>query len=258
MAIYCAKFELYTGVRQQEPSPDGITYDLVMRMMEPYLRCGRILYVDNYYTSTSLFYDLALAGTGATGTARRRKFMPPNVTDIKFKRRGEKKVMHSGDLVCAQVLDRTPVMLLSTAHIYHGGSFYRKTRRSWTHYHTGRNYRSLQSEHGHGGQLRPDAFIFIFLREKFEMVEKVIFHVFSTAILNSYLVYKNWCSEHQKTPKLQRAIRVRYAKQLISSVRQPPKVEQHIGRPPRTSRRQPCSTHREAFPKEAAGNWAQG
>ena len=43
-----AKFELYTGVRQQEPSPDGITYDLVMRMMEPYLCCGRILYVDNY------------------------------------------------------------------------------------------------------------------------------------------------------------------------------------------------------------------
>ena len=42
--------------------------------------------------------------------------MPPNVTDIKFKRRGEKKVMHSGDLVCAKVLDRKPVMLLSTAH----------------------------------------------------------------------------------------------------------------------------------------------
>ena len=98
---YCAKFELYTGVHQQDPSPDGITYDLVMRMMEPYLRCGRILYIDNYYTSPSLFYDLALARTGATGTDRRRKFMPPNATNIKFKRRGEKKVMHSGDLVCA-------------------------------------------------------------------------------------------------------------------------------------------------------------
>ena len=70
-----------------------------------------------------------------------------------------------------------------------------------------------------------------FRRRSLKWWKKVFFHIFSTAILNSYIIYKNWCSEHQKTPKLPRAFCVGYAKQLISSVRQLPKAEQRIGRP---------------------------
>ena len=96
---FCAKFELYTGVRHEEPSPDGIMYDLVMHMMQPDLHCGQILCVDNYHTSPSLFCDLALAGTGATGTAR-RKFKPPNVTDLKLNEK-ERRKSCTAEIWCA-------------------------------------------------------------------------------------------------------------------------------------------------------------
>ena len=47
---YCCRFEIYTGVNQEPPSAKGKTYNLVMRLMQPYLNVGRCLYIDNYYT----------------------------------------------------------------------------------------------------------------------------------------------------------------------------------------------------------------
>ncbi|XP_044182103.1 piggyBac transposable element-derived protein 4-like [Acropora millepora] len=72
---YCCTFEIYTGVDPNPPSAKGKTYNLVMRLMEPYLNVGRCLYVDNiyYYTSPTLFTDLYRQNTGACGTARCRK-----------------------------------------------------------------------------------------------------------------------------------------------------------------------------------------
>ena len=43
----------------------GKTYNLVMRLMQPYLNVGRCLYIDNYYTSPSLFAELYRQNTGA-------------------------------------------------------------------------------------------------------------------------------------------------------------------------------------------------
>ena len=67
---YCCMFEIYTGVDPNPPSAKGKTYDLVMRLMQPYINVGRCLYVDNYYTSPTLFTDLYRMNTGACGTAR--------------------------------------------------------------------------------------------------------------------------------------------------------------------------------------------
>ena len=69
---YCLKYELYTGVVEHQ-SGRGKTYDVVMRLLEGYLHSGRVLYVDNFYTSPALFTNLAIKNTYATGTARYRK-----------------------------------------------------------------------------------------------------------------------------------------------------------------------------------------
>ena len=69
---YCCKYRIYTGYDGQ-PSRKGRTYDTVMSLCEGYTGCGRILFVDNFYTSPQLFYDLSLLSTFATGTARARK-----------------------------------------------------------------------------------------------------------------------------------------------------------------------------------------
>lgn len=55
---FCCRFELYTEASDLPASAKGKTYDLVMRLMQPYLNEGQCLFVDNYYTSPTLFTDL--------------------------------------------------------------------------------------------------------------------------------------------------------------------------------------------------------
>ena len=55
---YCCMFEIYTGVNPDPPSAKDKMYDLVMRLMQPYLNVGSCLYADNYYTSPTLFTGL--------------------------------------------------------------------------------------------------------------------------------------------------------------------------------------------------------
>ena len=82
---YCCMFEIYTGVNPDPPSAKGKTYDLVLRLMQSYLNVGRCLYVDNYYTSPSLFAELYRTNTGAYGTASYRKGIPKNLKWLKRK-----------------------------------------------------------------------------------------------------------------------------------------------------------------------------
>lgn len=56
---YCCRVEMYTGKEaRRQVSQHGVTYDLVMRSMEPYLFQGCHLYVDNYFSSPILFWNL--------------------------------------------------------------------------------------------------------------------------------------------------------------------------------------------------------
>ncbi len=65
---YFLMFEIYTGVNTDPPSAKSKTYDLVKRLIQPYINAGRCLYVDNYFTSPTLFTDLYQLDTGACGT----------------------------------------------------------------------------------------------------------------------------------------------------------------------------------------------
>ena len=113
---YCCKFEIYTGGNQDPPSAKGKTYDPVMRLMQPYLNAGRCLYVDNYYTSPTLFNDLYELNTGACGTARYRKGIPHAFRTAQVKNRGDKFVMNNGTLLAVKIKDRKVFQMLSSVH----------------------------------------------------------------------------------------------------------------------------------------------
>ena len=66
----------------------GKTHDLVLRMMDKYLGKSVILYLDNWYTYPNLYYNLLLSKTGACGTSRPRKGLPPGLLDAKLKTKG--------------------------------------------------------------------------------------------------------------------------------------------------------------------------
>ena len=85
---YCQTFEIYKGQSNQKPSEYGKIYDLVMRLMSPYLNRGHILHVDNYYTSCDLFKSLYTSQTHACGTLRiNRKELSKEFQNKKLKKK---------------------------------------------------------------------------------------------------------------------------------------------------------------------------
>ncbi|XP_064641920.1 piggyBac transposable element-derived protein 4-like [Lineus longissimus] len=111
---YCFEFEVFTG-RENQQTQD-ITYHTVMRLCDPYLDKGHILYMDRYYSSPKLYDELWNRGTVATGTVMaNRKGLSPHVKD-KLRNKGDIVAWREGSLLCLKWKDRKDVLILSTQH----------------------------------------------------------------------------------------------------------------------------------------------
>ena len=117
---YTIDFNVYIGkVAGQEISANGLGYDVVMKLMNPYFHQGYHLYVDNFYTSVTLFKDLYARGVGATGTIRdNRRDFPANMKDSKAwakgKNRGSVRWGRDPPCLALQWLDNKVVSMLTT------------------------------------------------------------------------------------------------------------------------------------------------
>ena len=67
---YVLGFQIYTGasLTTEEYASKRVSYRVVMDLMEPYQRKLHKLFMDNFYTSPILVYDLHKRGTFSTGT----------------------------------------------------------------------------------------------------------------------------------------------------------------------------------------------
>ena len=149
--------------------------------------------------------------------------MPRDITDLNLKVKGDTKVMHSGNMVCAKIMDRKQVMLLSTAHTMEKIPTGKRnaqgneiTRHEIIHKYN-KNMGAVDVFH----QMLSYS---SFNRRSLKWYKKVHFFVFSIAILNAHLLYKFWMMERRKTPKLQREFRAGFAKQLVASCERLPKT----------------------------------
>ena len=76
---YTVDFNIYIGrAAGQSIGEHGLGYDVVMLLMAPYLGKGYHLFVDNFYSTLTLFKHLYDQGVVATGTIlpSRRSFLP--------------------------------------------------------------------------------------------------------------------------------------------------------------------------------------
>jgi hypothetical protein len=84
---YCQQFRLYTGKKvgdSELPSHEAVVME--MELMAPYLSKGYTLYVDNCYSSSTLFHRLLGAGANVLGTVRLyRKQMTQDLKNIKLR-----------------------------------------------------------------------------------------------------------------------------------------------------------------------------
>ena len=81
---YCHTLKLYVGDEGLQMSPFGKTHDLATSLMAPFANQGYSVYMDNFYTSPYLYYNLGKLGIRATGTSRSRKGYPKDFFGTKL------------------------------------------------------------------------------------------------------------------------------------------------------------------------------
>ena len=187
---YCSNFEMYMG-KNRSISSKGATYDLVMRLMAPYLNKGYKLYTDNYYSSPILFSDLLEKKTGACGTLRtNRKGVPQKIREKSSLNKGETICMNNGELQIIKWHDNRDVNMISSIH-------------STSMAQTGKNDRQtgeaiqkplavIDYNKNMGGVDRSDQMLQYqaFRRRTMKWWKKAFFHLLDLAVLNSYILYK--------------------------------------------------------------------
>ena len=117
---YTIDFDVYIGKDAgRNVSDNGLAYDVVMKLMQPYLHQGYNLFFDNFYTSVSLVSDLFDLGVPSSGTVRiNRKGFPDSLKDVKkWAHRLGKGAMRwerVPPVLVVQWVDNKPVSLLTT------------------------------------------------------------------------------------------------------------------------------------------------
>ena len=109
-SAYCCKLDFYTYKRKS--SPRGATFDVIEGLISPYLDCGWTLYVDNDFTSPSLFTHLAC------GTLRMNRQRGPPKEMVPKLKKGDKTVtaLTEPTLNFLHFMDKMEVRVLITAH----------------------------------------------------------------------------------------------------------------------------------------------
>lgn len=115
---YAIQF-FYTGKREK-PSANGLAFDVVTKLCEPYLDQGYHIYMDNFYTSTTLFLHLLTMQTLACGTTRKdRRGFPKEMKDNGWERKAERgniRWLRESGVLYLQWKDRRAVNMMSTIH----------------------------------------------------------------------------------------------------------------------------------------------
>lgn len=112
---FILNFTVYTGAdTDYRKFGLGVTGDIVAHFLEPYHRQGRVVYVDNWYTSPALAEFLHDRDTGLCGTVKaNRKGMPKLENKLL---RGEIQVAHTDVWMAMKWEDKRSVRMLSTVH----------------------------------------------------------------------------------------------------------------------------------------------
>ncbi|XP_041751750.1 piggyBac transposable element-derived protein 4 [Coregonus clupeaformis] len=116
---YTCDFNVFMS-KNPSTSGKGENYDAVMNLLNvTYLGTGYHLYVDNFFTSATLFRDLYEKNIGACGTLRENReglsriqenSMPPRAE------RGTIRWLRDGELLFTKWMDARPVTMCSTIH----------------------------------------------------------------------------------------------------------------------------------------------
>ena len=214
---YTIDFNVYIGkVAGQEVSANGLGYDVIMKLMNPYFHQGYHLYVDNFYTSVTLFKDLFAMGVGATGTIREnRRDFPENFKDSKVwakgKDRGSVRWGRDPPCLALQWLDNKVVSMLTTidnANVKKQATRKIKTVRvgGWTSKAVPQpgviaNYNKFMNAVDRSDQILGTNNVH---RKCVRWWKTLFFHLIDIAVVNSYILFQEHRTNCPDEPALKR------------------------------------------------------
>ena len=112
---YIHNFKMYTGKDGDDVSK-CLSYSVVMQLLEGRKHKGHYVYIDNFYSSPTLFIDLQKEGTYASGTVCTNHHQFPRELKDSRLGRGEMETVYHKHLTAVHWVDKRDVYVLSTIH----------------------------------------------------------------------------------------------------------------------------------------------
>ncbi|KAK6304383.1 hypothetical protein J4Q44_G00249690 [Coregonus suidteri] len=172
----------------------GVSGSVVMTMLAPHLGRGHTLYVDNWYSSPTLFQHLLSNSTGACGTVQSNRKGMPSFGSRKMQR-GEVEFKENGQQLAVKWHDKRDIHVLSTVH-------------TATMSHTGKvdhltGERKLKPDCVHDYNRKMGAVNKADMINRFvacawkttKWYKKIFFHLIDTAVLNGHIVHRQLTGE---------------------------------------------------------------
>ncbi|KAG7219363.1 hypothetical protein INR49_019095 [Caranx melampygus] len=224
---YTCNFFVYSGERDS-PTDHSLRYSAVMDLL-PFniLGSGYKLYIDNFYTSHTLFTDLSKKNIGCCGTIRKNLMgIPQTQTNELPKKaeRGDLRWIRRGKLLFVKWMDTREVTMCSTVHqAYSGQTVNRKVKEAgvWKNKPIPVPDCIMDYNQNMGGVDLSDALIgSCGIRHKTTKWYKTFFyHFVDIAVVNSFLLhmelFKIRQDPAQTKPLTQKTFRERLAKEML-------------------------------------------
>ena len=93
-----------------------MTHAVLLKLLEGLENRGHHVYMDNYYSSPSLFQNLRRLGFGACGTVRTNRRGVPEEIKAKLQKEVIVSKMIDNDVLALKWMDKRPVAMLTTVH----------------------------------------------------------------------------------------------------------------------------------------------
>ena len=201
---YTIDFNVYIGkAAGRDVSENGLGYDVVMTLIKPFLNQGYRLFVDNFYTSVTLFKDLFAQGVAATGTVMdTRRDFPAGLKNskewAKGKNRGDMRWERDPPCLALQWVDNKVVSLLTTIDNANDQVMVKRKKRTGGVWHTKvvpqpqviSNYNKYMNAVDRSDQILATNNV---LHKCMKWWKTLFFHLIDIAVVNSFILFK----EHQ-------------------------------------------------------------
>ena len=214
---YCCEFDIYVG-SECLPSltPYGQIHDLVFRLCKNYFGKSHI-YMDNWYSSPSLFYNLSLVQTGACGTSRYRVGYPKKFFKKCLKNRGDYEVINGNGITAMRIYDRKVFCILSTIY---GTEFVEIGRNHWQTKVPIEKPAMLAAYNKYmGGVDFNDKLLqySAYNRQSIKWWKKVAFRLLNLSMVNAYILYNYWRKSMGKSVITHTKFCINFIKQLLDT-----------------------------------------